>query len=98
MGVDRRSSKKEIHNSYLKKCMKCHPDIFPNNSEKLKEFQDLQTAYERLMNWEKEKPKFDSQSFEKNREFKKGSSFQGDTQERPNLNWYSNNQHKTEWD
>ena len=36
--------------------MKCHPDLFP---EKSQEFKDLQQAYERLMNWEKEKPHFD---------------------------------------
>ena len=56
LGVNRKSSKKEIHDAYLRKCMKCHPDLFP---EKSQEFKDLQQAYERLMNWEKEKPHFD---------------------------------------
>ena len=49
--------------------MKCHPDLFP---EKAQDFKNLQDAYERLMNWDKEKPHFDRTEHTK----KKGSGSQ----------------------
>merc|ERR1712142_595015 len=47
--------------------MKCHPDIYGDDPEKVKEFREVQDAYDRVINWDKEKPHFDSSASQKQR-------------------------------
>lgn len=95
LGVSRRASKKDIHNAYLKKCMKCHPDLFPNSAAKSEEFSELQSCYERLMNWEKEKPHFDNPNPGSS---KKQKMYHSDESERPaGINWHSDPKFTTTW-
>ena len=92
LGVSRNMSKKQIHTEYLRKCMKCHPDIFPDDDDKAREFQNLQAAYDRIMNWEEHQQFQSSQKAEKEREEEREKR-----QERPNTNWFSNPT-SHEWD
>jgi len=89
LGVNRRASKKEIHDAYLRKCMKCHPDIYGDDPEKLKEFREVQDAFDRVTNWAKEKPHFDSSTAHEQRKNKQYHS-NDPKQQRPEFgNWYS---------
>jgi len=85
-------SKKQIHAEYLKKCMKCHPDMFPDDAAKNLEFQNLQAAYDRIMNWE------EHQQFEASQKDQEKQEKERDKrQERPQTNWFSSPT-ANEWD
>merc|ERR1712142_565755 len=69
--------------------MKCHPDIYGDDPEKVKEFREVQDAYDRVINWDKEKPHFDSSASQKQRKNKQYHS-DDPKQQRPEFgNWYS---------
>lgn len=92
LGVSRNMSKKQIHAEYLKKCMKCHPDMFPDDAAKNLEFQNLQAAYDRIMNWE------EHQQFEASqKDHEKQEKERDKRQERPQTNWFSSPS-ANEWD
>ncbi|CAG5085493.1 Oidioi.mRNA.OKI2018_I69.PAR.g10909.t1.cds [Oikopleura dioica] len=92
LGVSRNMSKKQIHTEYLRKCMKCHPDIFPDDPVKAQEFQNLQAAYDKIMNWEEHQQFETKQKMEQERQEEREKR-----QERPSTNWFSNPT-ANEWD
>uniref|UniRef100_A0A7S4HHA2 Uncharacterized protein n=1 Tax=Vannella robusta TaxID=1487602 RepID=A0A7S4HHA2_9EUKA len=53
LGVEQSSSPSVIKKAYYKKAKDCHPDKFPDDPEKLKQFQELSHAYEVLSDPEK---------------------------------------------
>ena len=70
--------------------MRCHPDLFPNDKVKAKEFVELQSAYEKVMNWEREKPHFEKAQFQSGREEERKKE-QNKRQERPNVRKWAHN-------
>lgn len=55
LGVDKKSSEKDIKNAYRKSARKYHPDLNPNDAEANKKFQQLNEANEVLSDPEKRK-------------------------------------------
>ena len=55
LGVDKKSSEKEIKKAYRKLARKFHPDLNPNNKEAEKKFKEVNEAYEVLGNKENRK-------------------------------------------
>jgi len=45
LGVPSGATKADVKKAYIEKAKKCHPDLFPDDEEKTKEFQELQEAY-----------------------------------------------------
>ena len=50
LGVPSSAPKTEIRNAFRAKAVLCHPDKFPNEPEKNKQFLEISAAYEVLSN------------------------------------------------
>ncbi|KAL5255337.1 hypothetical protein ACHWQZ_G014675 [Mnemiopsis leidyi] len=53
LGVASSASRADVKKAYIEKAKKCHPDLFPNDDEKTREFQELQEAYSVLSDTKK---------------------------------------------
>lgn len=60
VGVKSNASKAEIKSAYKLKTRTCHPDLFPGNDAKAKEFLELQEAYSSIIDQDKLKRHLDS--------------------------------------
>lgn len=60
VGVKRNASKAEIKSAYKLKTRTCHPDLFPGNDAKAKEFLELQEAYSSIVKQDKFKSHLDT--------------------------------------
>lgn len=49
LNISKYASKKEITKAFRRASKYCHPDLFPNDKEKEREFKKISTAYETLM-------------------------------------------------
>lgn len=53
LDIPQSASKSDVKKAYIAKAKKCHPDLFPDNEKKTKEFQELQEAYSILSDTKK---------------------------------------------
>ena len=62
LGLEEGASKEEIKKAYRKKAKECHPDLHPNDPSAAEKMQQVNEAYERLMNPEKYQSRTANQS------------------------------------
>ena len=53
LGVSETASQDEIKRAYRRKAKECHPDLHPNDPDAAKKMNELNEAYDMLMNPEK---------------------------------------------
>ena len=53
LGVSENASQDEIKRAYRRKAKECHPDLHPNDPDAAKKMNELNEAYDMLMNPEK---------------------------------------------
>ena len=62
LGVSENATQEEIKRAYRRKAKECHPDLHPNDPNAAKKMNELNEAYDMLMNPDKYKPRQQQQN------------------------------------